>query len=49
LVDAQGRIRYSVNASIDWNTPQVKAIINQMIQEQTSPNAKGSKPLPPAK
>ena len=49
LVDAQGRVRYSVNASIDWNTPQVKAIINQMIKEQTSVGIKESKPSPPAK
>jgi DsbE subfamily thiol:disulfide oxidoreductase len=49
LVDAQGRVRYSVNASIDWNTPQVKAIINQLIKEQTSLDANGLKPLPPAK
>lgn len=34
LVDDQGRIRYSVNASIDWNTPKVKALIDQIIQSE---------------
>ncbi|OZB55688.1 MAG: hypothetical protein B7X35_08590, partial [Halothiobacillus sp. 14-56-357] len=34
LVDDQGRIRYSVNASIDWNTPKVKALIDQIIREE---------------
>lgn len=34
LVDDQGRIRYSVNASIDWNTPKVKSLIDQIIREE---------------
>ncbi len=40
LVDAQGRIRYSVNASIDWDTPKVKAVIDQIIHEEST----GAKP-----
>ena len=31
LVDAQGRVRYSVNASIDWDSPKVRALIDQML------------------
>lgn len=34
LVDDQGRIRYSVNASIDWDTPKVKALIDKIIQQE---------------
>ncbi|OZB73586.1 MAG: hypothetical protein B7X37_08185, partial [Halothiobacillus sp. 14-55-98] len=34
LVDDQGRILYSVNASIDWDTPKVKALIDQIIREE---------------
>ncbi len=34
LVDDQGRIRYSVNASIDWNTPKIKALIDQIVREE---------------
>jgi thiol-disulfide isomerase/thioredoxin len=49
LVDAKGRVRYSVNASIDWNTPQVKAIINQLIKEQSAQSADVEKPLALAK
>lgn len=36
IVDNQGRIRYSVNAAIDWTTPKVKAIIDELIQEEAS-------------
>lgn len=36
LVDDKGRIRYSVNASIDWDTPKVKAIIDQIIDSEQS-------------
>lgn len=39
LVDDQGRIRYSVNASIDWDTPKVKALIDQIIREEKKTNA----------
>ncbi|WP_407275705.1 TlpA family protein disulfide reductase [Halothiobacillus sp. DCM-1] len=31
LVDAQGRVRYSVNASIDWDAPKVRALIDQLL------------------
>ncbi|ACX96707.1 TlpA family protein disulfide reductase [Halothiobacillus neapolitanus] len=34
LVDDRGRILYSVNASIDWDTPKVKALIDQIIREE---------------
>lgn len=33
LVDPQGRIRYSVNSSIEWNTPKVKKIINGLLKK----------------
>ena len=49
LVDAEGRVRYSVNASIDWNTPQVKNIINQMIKEQSVPKMDDIKAKPQTK
>lgn len=39
LVDDQGRVRYSVNAAIDWNTPKVTAIIDHLIQSE-SPSSK---------
>jgi len=33
LVDPQGRIRYSVNSSIDWNTPKVRKIIDGLLKK----------------
>lgn len=39
LVDDRGRILYSVNASIDWDTPKVKALIDQIIREEKRPAA----------
>ncbi len=41
LVDNKGRIRYSVNAAIDWNTPKVKAIIDQLIQDEATGTTAG--------
>jgi len=32
VIDAQGQLRYSVNAAIEWDEPQVKEVINLMIQ-----------------
>jgi len=40
LVDDKGHIRYSVNASIDWNTPKVKALIDQIIRGENAGVAK---------
>jgi len=43
LVDPQGRIRYSVNSSIDWNTPKVRKIIDSLLKgngEEIAANAK---------
>ena len=33
LVDREGRIRYSINRAIDWNTPQVHAVIDALLAE----------------
>lgn len=33
LVDRHGRIRYSVNTAIDWDSPEVKAVIDRLRQE----------------
>ncbi len=32
IIDAQGKLRYSVNAAIEWDEPQVKEIIDLMIK-----------------
>jgi thiol-disulfide isomerase/thioredoxin len=42
LVDDRGRILYSVNASIDWNTPKVKALIDQIIRGEKTEVAQES-------
>jgi thiol-disulfide isomerase/thioredoxin len=33
ILDRQGRIRYSVNRAIDWNTPEVRALIAKLLAE----------------
>jgi peroxiredoxin len=33
IVDRSGRIRYSANRAIDWNTPTVWAVIDTLLQE----------------
>ncbi|MCB1851319.1 MAG: TlpA family protein disulfide reductase, partial [Gammaproteobacteria bacterium] len=33
LVDRQGRIRYSINRAIDWETPEVYALIDSLLAE----------------
>lgn len=33
LLDRQGNIRYSVNTAIDWDTEEVKAVIDRLLQE----------------
>lgn len=42
IVDDEGRVRYSVNAAIDWNTPKVKAIIDRLIKRESA--ISGEKP-----
>ena len=37
LVDSSGRVRYSVNASIDWDSPKVRALIDQMLAAKRTP------------
>jgi thiol-disulfide isomerase/thioredoxin len=39
LVDRQGRIRYSVNTAIEWDTPEVRAVIDRLRAE---PGTSGS-------
>ena len=34
LIDTNGRIRYSVNAAIEWDEPQVQTVIEQLISEK---------------
>lgn len=33
IIDAQGNIRYSVNAAIEWDEPNVKEVIDSIIKE----------------
>ena len=33
LIDAQGQLRYSVNAAIEWDDDEIKKVIEQLIQE----------------
>lgn len=39
VIDANGRIRYGVNAAIEWDTPQVIETLKQLIRETTSSSA----------
>jgi len=36
LVDRQGRIRYSVNTAIEWDTPEVRAVIDRLRAERVT-------------
>ncbi len=38
IIDRNGRIRYSVNRAIDWNTPEVWTLIDGLLGEETSGN-----------
>lgn len=33
IIDAQGNLRYSVNAAIEWDEPNIKEVIDAMIKE----------------
>lgn len=35
LVDRQGRVRYSVNTAIEWDTPEVRAVIDRLRAERS--------------
>ncbi|MDZ7661189.1 TlpA disulfide reductase family protein [Thiohalophilus sp.] len=35
IIDGQGRIRYGVNAAIEWDTPQVIQALRRLIEETT--------------
>ena len=35
LLDDQGRVRYSVNTAIEWDTPEVRRVIDQLRAERT--------------
>jgi peroxiredoxin len=34
LIDRQGRIRYSVNRAIDWETPEVWEVVDELLGEE---------------
>lgn len=34
IVDAQGRLRYSANRAIDWDSPEVWRVVDGLLQEQ---------------
>lgn len=36
LIDAQGQIRYSVNAAIEWDNTEIKKVIRQLIKTKES-------------
>ncbi len=37
LVDREGRIRYSVNTAIEWDAPEVRAVIDRLRAEARAP------------
>jgi len=37
LLDREGRIRYSVNTAIEWDSAEVKAVIDRLRAESASP------------
>ncbi|MDR9435616.1 MAG: TlpA disulfide reductase family protein [Thiohalophilus sp.] len=39
IIDANGRIRYGVNAAIEWDTPQVIETLKQLIRNTTASSA----------
>jgi thiol-disulfide isomerase/thioredoxin len=34
VIDGNGNIRYSVNHAIDWNTPEIQQLIEQLLQQR---------------
>jgi peroxiredoxin len=36
LLDRNGNIRYSVNTAIEWDTDEVKAVIDRLLKEARS-------------
>lgn len=34
IVDGQGRLRYSANRAIDWDSPEVWRVVDELLQEQ---------------